>query len=126
MLASIETTSPSAANMVVRLRAVIGHGSASEFRQSFQVPALENQNRPAQRHRRIEQCIKRVLPDELRAHMLFMRRGTDDVECREIRHQVRRTGGYPSGETVRHGRETPQVFGKAANHEQRKGEYRGE
>ena len=40
---------------------------------SFQIPALENQNRAADRHRRIEQRIERVVHDQLAGHRLAVR-----------------------------------------------------
>ena len=80
---------------------------------------------PAQRHRGVEQGVESVLQDELSGDRLFMRDGSNHIECREVGHQIGRASGQPARESVGHTREIAQVFGKIPDDEQREGEDGG-
>src|ERR1700688_933463 len=82
--ALIDTARHVAEMTVVRRLAVIAVLSALAPAKSFQVPALENQNRAAQGHRRIEHGIERVVQDQLPTDRLLMRDRADHVQRREI------------------------------------------
>src|SRR5579859_3615686 len=107
MLASIDNANPTAAKIVVRLREVMGLNSTMEFRQSFKVPAFENQDGSEECHCGIEQCVETVLQNELRTHMLFVRHGADYIERGKIRHQIGCPRGKPPGEAMRHESKSP-------------------
>src|SRR5579871_1972916 len=79
--AAIDTIRQAVATIVVRRREVIRRfsGMRSSCR-SFQIPALEDQDRTAECHYRVKDCVKRVLEDELSSDGLLMSDCTDHVE----------------------------------------------
>src|SRR6266566_5133656 len=82
-LAAMETMRQAAATRVVRCCELMGAFSELSSAGSFQVPALENENRTTQDHRRIEQRIQSVLQDQSRAHHLLVRDRADHVQSRK-------------------------------------------
>jgi hypothetical protein len=69
-----------AAKTVTRFRALIASNSEWENAESFQVPALKNQNGAAQRHCGIKERVKRVLQDELSTDGLLMGNRSDHIQ----------------------------------------------
>src|SRR5271166_3341621 len=124
-LEAIDTVRAMAAEIVVRCREVIGRNLCLDSAGSFQIPALENEDGAAEYHGRIKQSVKRVLQDELPTDALLMRDRADDVQSREVRHEVCSTRGNPPGSPAGQGGEASQVVGKTPNHEQREREYGG-
>src|ERR1700676_155161 len=117
MLEAMEMVRQAAAAMVVRRAAVISKNSGLESTMSFQVSALEDQDRAAQGHRRVEQCIERVLQDELQSERLLMRDRANHVERGEVGHQIGHGRGDPSGNAGGQGSKSAKVVGKAADNE---------
>src|SRR5215469_3141706 len=117
MLAINETTRHAAATMEVCREVML---PAPELKSgcSFQIPALENEHGSAQRHRRIEQRVERVLHDQLQADRLLMGDGTNHVERGKVWHQVSRRRGKPASNAMGQSGESAQVVRKASNHEQ--------
>src|SRR5579872_5785977 len=90
--------------------------------QSFQVPALEDQYRTAQGHRRIKQRVESVLQDQLAAEGMLVRDCADHIQCGEIRYEIRRARSDPPHEAVSQSGESAQVIGEAPDYKQRKRE----
>src|ERR1700676_1579309 len=115
--AAIEMARHPAAIRVVRCAAVISSNLGLNSTKSFQVPALEDQERTAQRHSRIAQRLERVLQDKLRSQRLLMRDRAYHIERGEVRHQIGRARDDPSGAAVSQGSESAKVVGEAADNE---------
>src|SRR5579872_6605 len=91
---------------------------------SFEVPVLEDDDGSAQRHGRVEQGVEAVMQNELRRDGLLVSDGADDIEGGKIWQQIGGAGGEPASESVSHSGEAAEVFGEAADEEQRKCEDR--
>src|SRR5271166_1171290 len=90
---------------------------------SFQIPALENQHRPAESRSGVHQGVRRVRQDEVAGYRLFMGHRTNHIQGREIWHQVGGSGGKPARNAVGHAGESSQIFREGADHEQGESKY---
>ena len=90
---------------------------------SFQIPAVEDENGSAQRHCRVEQRVQRILQNELPADRLLVRDRADHVQGREVRHEVGRAGGNPMRQAMGQRGKSAEVICEASDDEERKREY---
>src|SRR3954451_9225918 len=124
MLAAMEMMRVAAANAVVRRRDLTRGASGLESAESFQVPALKDQNGTAQRHCSVKERIKTTLQDELSGNRLLMCNRADHVQRGKVGHKVGSRRRNRARDAVRHCGKSAQVIRKAAYDKQREGEYR--
>src|SRR5215469_178579 len=118
MLAAMEMTRHAPAMADVR-RDVMLRSPGLKGSESFQIPALKNQDGAAQSHCCVKQGVQGVLQNQLSAYRLPMRHRADDVERGKVRNEVRSSGRKPAGDSVGDTSESTKVVGEAADDEQR-------